>query len=102
MAPRKSTALAAAVMAAVVTGAAATRPLAAEPAGLALPLQADARAEDAMQLEFDPAATANRNLQGYMGFRRLQMATTDADEAMGLDFDAAATAKRNLQGYMGF
>ena len=69
---------------------------------IALPLQADARAEDAMQLEFDPAASAKRNLQGYMGFRRLQMATTDADAAMGLDFDAAGTAKRNLQGYMGF
>ena len=55
-----------------------------------------------MGLDFDAAATAKRGLQGYMGFRRLQMASTDADEAMGLDFDAAATAKRNLQGYMGF
>ena len=87
----------------VVGGAAAQRAL--------LPLEvltaaaADGELGDAaaMGLEFDPAATAQRNLQGYMGFRRLQMATTDADEAMGLDFDAAATAaKRNLQGYMGF
>ena len=87
----------------VVGGAAAQRAL--------LPLEvltaaaADGELGDAaaMGLEFDPAATAQRGLQGYMGFRRLQMATTDADEAMGLDFDAAATAaKRNLQGYMGF
>ena len=87
----------------VIGGAAAQRAL--------LPLEvltaaaADGELSDAaaMGLEFDPATTAQRNLQGYMGFRRLQMATTDADEAMGLDFDAAATAaKRNLQGYMGF
>merc|ERR1712118_77158 len=37
-----------------------------------------------------------------MGFRRLQMATTDANEAMQTEFDTAATAKRGLQGYMGF
>ena len=81
---------------------------AAERARLPLEVRAAAAADGelgdaaAMGLEFDPAATAQRNLQGYMGFRRLQMATTDADAAMGLDFDAAATAKRNLQGYMGF
>ena len=86
----------------VVGGAAAQRAL--------LPLEvltaaaADGELGDAaaMGLEFDPAASAKRNLQGYMGFRRLQMASTDADEAMQTEFDAAATAKRNLQGYMGF
>ena len=88
----------------VVVGGAA----AAERARLPLEVRAAAAADGelgdaaAMGLDFDPAATAQRNLQGYMGFRRLQMATTDANAAMGLDFDAAATAKRNLQGYMGF